>query len=454
MSALVSPVGYHPGSAESRITRRWTPLRYHAEQQRFARSPARFKTLPAGRRSGKTELSKRRLVKAALRGTAFPRPSFFAGAPTRDQAKRIFWDDLKAMVPRWAMQGTPSESELMIRLITGAELWVIGLDKPERIEGKAWDGGVITEIANCKAHAWQENIRPVFADRHGWAILEGVPEGRNFYYDLHSFALADQSGEWDGFHWTSADILPAEEIIAARRDLDELSFQQEFEASFVNFRGRAYYAFDRATHAAKPLPYNPRDPLILCFDFNVAPGVAAVAQETKLPNGKIGTAIIGEVWIENNSNTEAVCRRLILDWGGHEGRIMLYGDSTGGSRGSAKLAGSDWEIIKREMNKHFGSARVFDRVPRENPSERARINAMNTRIRNGDSEVHFMIDPRRCPQTIKDFEGTILLAGGSGEIDKKADPMRSHLSDSVGYYVTREFPIHSRGPATIKTTGH
>ena len=62
---------------------------------------------------------------------------------------------------------------------------MVGLDKPERIEGQPWDGGVLDEYANMKAHAWGANVRPALSDRLGWCDLIGVPEGRNHYYDLH-----------------------------------------------------------------------------------------------------------------------------------------------------------------------------------------------------------------------------------------------------------------------------
>jgi hypothetical protein len=33
------------------------------------------------------------------------------------------------------------------------------------------------------------------------------------------------------------------------------------------------------------------------------------------------------------------------------------------------------------------------------------------------------------------------LAGGSGELDKKSNPALSHISDALGYYIAKEFPI-------------
>ncbi|HET6331054.1 MAG TPA: hypothetical protein VFF76_09730, partial [Holophagaceae bacterium] len=80
-------------------------------QAAYWNSPHRFNVVPAGRRSGKTELAKRKLIARALMGTEFDDPQFFAAAPTYSQAKRIYWSDLKAMIPRQFITGI-SESEL------------------------------------------------------------------------------------------------------------------------------------------------------------------------------------------------------------------------------------------------------------------------------------------------------------------------------------------------------
>ncbi|NNE84260.1 MAG: hypothetical protein HKN28_09850 [Alphaproteobacteria bacterium] len=437
------------------LTPRWTPLRFHPVQQAYWNSPSRFNTVPAGRRSGKTELAKRKLVKRALVGTEFDPPRFFAGAPTREQAKRIFWDDLKLLIPRHLLKGRPSEVDLMIRLINGAQIWVIGLDRPERIEGSPWDGGVLDEYGNMRASAWPEHIRPALSDRGGWCDFTGVPEGRNHYYDLDRAARAQMTGlvgDWASFHWISADILPPDEIAAARRDLDDLTYRQEYEASFVSFEGQAYYPFAEGTHCAR-LKYDPRADLVFCFDFNVAPEIAAIVQEQMLPNGLSGTGVIGEVHIPRNSSTPAVCRRLIADWGGHQGRVICHSDSTGGARGSAKVLGSDWDLIRAELSPLFGS-RLRLSVPRANPPERVRVNAVNARLKSAAGDVRLMVDPVTAPQVQKDFEGVRLLAGGAGEIDKKVDPGLTHLSDAIGYYIARQFPLVTREVTAHATEGH
>lgn len=435
---------------------RWTQLRAHAVQQQFFTSPHRFNVVPAGRRSGKTELAKRKLVQRALKGTKFNDPRFFAAAPTYQQAKRIYWNDLKRMVPKWAMRGQPSESELVIRLINGSEIYVIGMDKPERIEGQPWDGGILDEKANMKPEAWGANVRPALSDRKGWCDLIGVPEGRNDYYDMALMAQAEMAAtgdksQWGYYHWISADILDAEEIESARKDLDELTFKQEYEGSFINFEGRAYYTFDSRFHAS-PLTYNPKMPLAFCFDFNVEPGVAAICQEQMLPSEEFGTGVIGEVYIERNSNTPAVCRKLIEDWGNHEGRIICYGDATGGSRGSAKVQGSDWDLIKATLNPHFGG-RISYRVDSANPSERSRVNAVNSRLMSASGDIRMIVDGIRAPHVVKDLDGVRLLKGGSGELDKKATPLLTHISDALGYYIAKEFPIQAQRMQTFEMGG-
>ena len=100
-------------------TRRWTPLRPHAEQFRLWSDPSRFKVVPAARRSGKTEIAKRKLVECLFRKTwhGFP-PRLFAAVPTRDQAKRIWWQDLCDLVrPEW--KSVTAAGELRLRTTKG-----------------------------------------------------------------------------------------------------------------------------------------------------------------------------------------------------------------------------------------------------------------------------------------------------------------------------------------------
>ena len=450
MAPLVKP--YIQPILNPALTRhRGYTLRYHPEQARLWASPHRFNVVPAGRRSGKTEIvGKRKLILRAMAppqfgGSPYPEANYFVAAPTFTQVKRIYWNDLKRLIPNQFVDAK-SESELWIRLINQHTIWCVGLDKPERMEGFPWDGGVIDEIGNVKPDAWEANIRPALSDRGGWCDFIGVPEGRNHYYDLDLRARTDTTGEWGHYHWISADILPASEIEQAKSEMDELTYLQEYEASFVNFTGRAYHAWDEKRNGRKlEHLYNPTKPLILMFDFNVEPGVCAIGQQLqyKKHDTFISTGIFDEVRIRRHSNTIRVCD-VILDKykNKHLGPIVCYGDATGGSGGSAKILGSDWELIGKKLRQHFGK-RVQFRVRRRNSSERDRLNAVNSLLYSTNKQVKLYVDPGKCPHTVRDFEGVILLEGGSGEIDKKSTPLLTHLTDAIGYYAEREFPLRT-----------
>ena len=437
------------------MTARWTPLEPHAQQKAYWQSDSRFIVVPAGRRSGKSEIAKRKQVVDAMTFNSAPDGRFIFGAPTHGQAKKIFWNDCKLMIPDWAFKVSRrrsiSESELIIQLCNGAIIEIIGLDKPERAEGSPIDGIVLDEYGNMKETVWSQHVRPGLLTKGrppGRAYLIGVPEGRNHYYQTYKKAAGLK--DWETFTWFSSDILPPEEVAAAREELDPLTFQQEYEGSFITFEGRCYYSFNYEIHASERLDhyYNERDGLHFCFDFNVEPGVCAIVQEIEYAgtNGHCAeevTAVLGEVNIPKHSNTQKVCRKLIEDWKEHKGKIYLYGDATGGNRGSAQLEGSDWVIIKRELENAF-PGRVYSRVPSSNPSVRSRINSLNSRLQSATGTVRVLVDPYRAPKVAEDLDGVRILKGSAGEIDKKSDESLTHVSDAFGYYIHRRFPAQER----------
>lgn len=163
-----------------------------------------------------------------------------------------------------------------------------------------------------------------------------------------------------------------------------------------------------------------------------------ICQEQRLPSGEMGTGVIGEVWIPRGSNTVMVSKKLLTDWGDHRGRIFVYGDATGGARGSAKVMGSDWQLVKEVLKPAF--ERIFFRVPRENPRERARVNAVNSRLRSVEGLVRMQIDARYAPHVVRDLEGVVIVEGGSGELDKGTADL-THISDALGYYIAAEYPV-------------
>jgi len=94
------------------------------------------------------------------------------------------------------------------------------------------------------------------------------------------------------------------------------------------------------------------------------------------------------------------------------------------------------------MNATFGD-RVNECWPRSHPAVRARVNALNTRLRTAGGLISMLIHPR-CRHLQMDLEG-VTLVPGTGDIDKKSDLELTHLSDGLGYYVEERWPIGGRG---------
>ena len=364
--------------------------------------------------------------------------NFLIGAPTIGQVRRIYWQDMKLLVPEAAVRWK-SEVDMTIGFWNGVKLALHGMEAPERVEGTIWHGALLDEVGNMRARVLSEVLSPALADTKGFLWALGVPEGRNHYFD----SVTDiKLGLWGDdamvFHWPSWEIMDEEEINRERSKLDALTFSQEYGGEFLDFAGRAYYAYSHDEHSADLRHlYDPTADLIFCFDFNVDPGVAAICQEVNLPSNRHGTAVIGEVFVPKNSNTEVVARKLVDDWKDHRGRVLLYGDFTGGARGSAKTAGSDWEIISQVLRPVFGG-RINNRV-KFNPPVRDRINAMNSRLKSVNGDIRLMVDKKHALHVMKDLDGVTLLEGSAGEIDKKSAPMLTHISDALGYYIAAEF---------------
>jgi len=357
-----------------------------------------------------------------------PPGRYFAAAPTHDQAKRIWWKDLKALVPaRWRIK--VSESELWLRTVTGAELWVLGLDRPDRAEGTPWDGCVIDELASCKPGLWEANIRPALADRHGWAWLIGVPDrdgaAQVEYEKLYYLARSGADPEWSAFHWASADILDPGEVESARRHLDARNFEQEYLGHFILAGGRAFPDFDPAIHC-KPLGYDPALPLCWSLDFNIDPQCSGIIQHYQ------GEVRVLEEFCLPDTKTESVVdaffhRAQEQSW--NLENMTLYGDASGSARDTTS-GESDWYIIRNRLTKERIS--FHDRVPKANPKIKDTLNAVSARLKSAEGQVKLYVDPR-CKRLLEDLRSALWPS--------PHDLQDEHALAYLRYFVEAEFPI-------------
>ena len=444
----------------------WTAFLEHQAQIEFYTCAKRFIVCEAGRRSGKTHLVKCKGEREGLGNVERDDYRAVFAAPTRDQAKRIYWDAINALTPRKIVTRR-RESKLELSICNGTTFQVVGMDKPQRIEGAPVDWIACDEFAEWKQDAYDINVRPLLSTpgRPGKAIFFGVPRPSLQFRTMSEIARDPKNAaEWAYFWWDAESIADAKEIASAKATMDPLLYEQEYGGRRVSLAGRVYYTFDRALHASDVLEYDPNLPLIFCFDFNTKPGVAAVLQEQVYRGLRkdIGTkfiAVIGEVWIPDGSNTPDVCRRLIADWGPngtrakHAGKIECYGDISGASHQTSQTKlGTDWEIIRSMLTMPDAFPGRVSIYVKGHPAERDRVNAVCSILKNAAGVVRMLICPKRAPHVCDDFEMVTIRRGTDGEIDKDRDKSLTHLSDGIGYFVEYRFPI-TGGASVMRQIG-
>lgn len=423
---------------------RWYPLKDHPVQLALVAAVSegiRFPLVPAGRRSGKTERFKRFLVKQASAYNGM----YFAAAPTHAQAKKIFWDDLKAFTLSCMHSRRPSESDLIIYLDNGSEIHVIGLDKPQRIEGIPWTGGGIDEFADIKPDAWEANIlpalntvNPTMPDYRAWCWLLGVPDGLNHYYDLCMQAESGNDPNFRVFHWKSAEILPADVMDAMKRAMSVKQFKQEFEASFETASGRIYEDYSKAntTNAA----IEPHEQLMWMHDQNFTPLSSAIG--VRRNDGK-DLYLLDEIVLISAVSKQSAAE-FVDKFKYHKNKhVLIYGDPAG-KAGEKHGHASDYTDIEGVLKANGWT--YTRKVKSAHPAIKDRQNAVRAKILTASGETSLFINPVTAPWCHKGLSTVQLQAGSTFQEDQKND--YQHITTAIGYCIDVEWPCLKRTAST------
>jgi hypothetical protein len=149
--------------------------------------------------------------------------------------------------------------------------------------------------------------------------------------------------------------------------------------------------------------------------------------------------VLDEIVLSSSSTPEA-CAEFFHRYGKHRGGVRVYGDASGGQHKTASGV-SDYELIRDFLTRNRALGGEM-RVGRSNPPVRDRINVTNGLLKNAQGECRLLID-EKCSGLIKDLE-QVSYKANSAQIDKERDPMRTHLSDALGYLLWEEFRLTSK----------
>jgi hypothetical protein len=385
-------------------------------QKTIANDSHRFRVAICGRRFGKTWLAMRELAKFAR----YPDRRCWFIAPTRGQGKGIVWDQLKGRLQDLNWIAKVNESELTLHLRNGSEIGIRSADAYDRMRGFSVDFCVFDEFADMDPDVWTA-VRPTLSDKKGHALFIGTPKGTgNWSKDIFDMSLEHQD-DWASYQFTTLDggrVAP-EEVAAAKSEMDERTFRQEYEATFETFAGRIYYAFDRAN--VVPFKVDKPDTVYIGMDFNVSPMSATIGV-------RLGETlhIIDEIQMFS-SNTQEMVSEIRSRY--PSTKVWVYPDPASRQRKTSAGGATDLSILQ--------NAGFVVKAPLAHDAVRDGVNAVNARLCDANGARHLLVDPK-CKYTIESLERHAYKEGTSVP-DK--DSGYDHMSDALRYMISYIWPV-------------
>jgi PBSX family phage terminase large subunit len=410
----------------------------HIKQAQAFWDNTRFKFLLVGRRGGKTHMIVEHMIKTIMEAEHGGKV-FYIG-PTLQQAYELIWETLDDRLTELGVKYTPLVSKRRFEFPGKRYIYCLGAERIRRIRGHSADAVYMDELAFFEQDLgaiWRA-VRPTLTDRAGVAICSTTPNGKATQaYDFYIEAI--NKPEWKVFKWASVDnpFMNREEIEAARREMDEKSFRQEYLATWESFAGLTYYNFDEDKHLKRCSEIDSDKPLILCFDFNVNPSTLLLQQD--LVRDHLSILQFKKEYSLKNSSTLDTVRLFCQDHKDLAGnvRLKIRGDSTGRNRSSVTGL-ADYKYIQDELT-HAGFSFEME-VAAKNPAIVDRINHVNAYLQNCEGESRIEIDPS-CKDLIRDLSSQELAEGTRMPSDKGN---LGHKADAFGYSVYWDHIDHSR----------
>jgi len=396
----------------------------HYKQIEVLDDPTRFKFVVAGRRGGKTKMVVEDILQSAY--SAEWAAEFFYIGPTNAQAYEIIWNEIEERLRELRWEYEPLVSKRRFELSKKRKIYVIGAEKIRRIRGHKVKKAYLDEVAFFTvplSEVWRA-VRPALSDLIGGAILTTTPDGKNA--DIYDFYLENKNKEnWKYFLWRTVDnpYISRAEIEEAKKELDEKSFRQEYEATWESFEGLAYYSYNMDKNVAPNPELIPNLPVDLALDFNVNPTTILVCQSAPL------MAYVKREYSLKNSSTIDTVKAFIQDFYSKRNdiRLRIFGDAAGNNR-SSNTGKSDYFYLK-DLLTQSGFKFEFC-VPSKNPAIVDRVMHMNSWLNSFNGNSRITIDPS-CKELIRDLS--------SQELDGRAPVAGKnnlgHKADALGYYI-------------------
>ena len=240
----------------------------HKFQRQFHSSDARFRTLIAGRRGGKTLAG----TVEALRWADTKAQE--KGKPTRGMIIAPTYPMLKDVNIPTFLDWCPSHTikswnkqDHRIKLINGSEITFRSGDNPDRLRGVGLDWVWFDEASFMNREVW-EVVYPALTDRGGYAWITTTPQGYDWVYDGFYKPAINGDEDYETWRYATEENPYIDKLLIekAKQDLSDAMFRQEYLASFEKFEGLIYPDFEEEMHIKEPPEKKPTDIFFVSLD--------------------------------------------------------------------------------------------------------------------------------------------------------------------------------------------
>lgn len=210
---------------------------FHEGQIKVYENLERFNALLIGRRFGKTTLLNNIICDAVIRGKSvgYFAPSFKILA----ESMRDISDKLAPVI------ASSNKNDGIIRTKTGGSLDFWSTENSNCGRSRGYDLVAIDEagfLPNGFMHTYNTSIAPTLLYSVGSCIVAGTPASKSSE-DFFYLITTDPQFGFKVFHAPTSDnpLIPREELTRIKETTDPRVFQQEYEATWVNWEGTSLF---------------------------------------------------------------------------------------------------------------------------------------------------------------------------------------------------------------------
>ena len=279
------------------------------EQRSVLTSDARFRTVVAGRRSGKTLLAAAETVRRAFREGNDGWLAWWM-TPGNDIAETGF-NLMDRALPDEVVAKRRASPPYRHEFTNGARIDYRTADGDANVSvGLDWL--VVDEADKGVPKEAIDELRPTLLDTGGDALFISTPDKRHWFHDYYQRGQSEDYPRFASWQWSSYanPHVPDEDIDAERADTPEYVFRREYLAQFPDETGAVFdvgaareaydLSDDETPHASAEPPYRLAVDLARTNDYLAIIGLGAAGRVSHLTRER------GLTWRQIQERVEAV----------------------------------------------------------------------------------------------------------------------------------------------------